>query len=64
MDWSREELEQADLVLTVDSKGQYRWSSMHTDDEVAVMLATIAQTVWRRRHKGRVPVSAGSEVGV
>ena len=45
MDFTREELENADLLLVVDSEGNYRYSSHRSDREIIKMLRSIAWKV-------------------
>lgn len=40
--WSKKELEDAALVLSVDDNGAYKWSSTKTREQAADMLIGIA----------------------
>lgn len=45
MEFTREEIEDAALVLVVDEDGAHKWSSNKADEEVAQMLEDIAALI-------------------
>ena len=45
MEFTREEIETAALVLVVDSEGNFKWSSTKPDVDVANMLHAVALEV-------------------
>lgn len=42
MDFTRSELEGAELLLVIDPEGAYRWSSDRTHEEVGLALRTVS----------------------
>lgn len=46
MDFTREEIEHADLVLVVNKDGSYKWSSHRSTMEVTNMLRNISHEIW------------------
>lgn len=45
MNLTREQVENADLILVADPEGAYQWSSHRTADEVANFLEDIADKI-------------------